>query len=277
VGPDPNAGKNTNDPSRIAFFPTVLNILEAGRKGIPASLSTAMEETFMEKHFVLKVKNLNVVLDGEEIIKDLTFEVKERETLIILGPNGAGKSTLLRTLLGLVPYSGEVIWNTQSISYLPPQELFQRKGLPPLSIEEFFKFKNVSHEKILNIFSGVGLDSSLLERRFGAVSTGQFQRMLIAWALVDEPRVLLFDEPTSGIDVGGQETIYSLLHKFWLERNLTILLVTHDLNIVWEHGDNVLCMNKKTLCYGKPREVITPEGLEEIYGTGIKFYKHQHI
>jgi zinc transport system ATP-binding protein len=231
----------------------------------------------MKNELILKVKNLNVVLDGAEIIKDLTFEVKERETLIILGPNGAGKSTLLRTLLGLVPYYGEVLWNTKSISYLPPQELFQRKGLPPLSIEEFFKFKNVSHEEISNIFSAVGLESSLLKRRFGAVSTGQFQRMLIAWALVDEPRVLLFDEPTSGIDVGGQETIYSLLHKFWQGRNLTILLVTHDLNIVWEHGDNVLCMNKKTLCYGKPRDVITPEELEEIYGTGIKFYKHQHI
>jgi len=231
----------------------------------------------MENDLILKVKNLNVMRDGEEIIKDLTFEVKEKETLIILGPNGAGKSTLLRTLLGLLPYSGEVIWHTKSISYLPPQELFQRRDLPPLNIEEFFKFKNVSHEKILNIFLAVGLDSSLLERRFGAVSTGQFQRMLIAWALVDEPRVLLFDEPTAGIDVGGQETIYSLLHKFWLERNLTILLVTHDLNIVWEHGDNVLCMNKKTLCYGKPREVITPEELEEIYGTGIKFYKHTHM
>jgi zinc transport system ATP-binding protein len=216
----------------------------------------------MENDLILKVKHLNVVRDGEEIIKDLTFEVKERETLIILGPNGAGKSTLLRTLLGLLPYSGEIIWSTKSISYLPPQE--------------FFRFKNVSHEKILNIFSAVGLESSLLERRFGAVSTGQFQRMLIAWALVDEPRVLLFDEPTSGIDVGGQETIYSLLHKFWLERNLTILLVTHDLNIVWEHGDNVLCLNKRTLCYGKPKEVVTPEALENIYGTGIKFYEHKH-
>jgi zinc transport system ATP-binding protein len=232
----------------------------------------------VKNDLVLKVKNLTVMRDGEEVIRDLTFEVKERETLIILGPNGAGKSTLLRTLLGLLPYSGEIIWSTKSIGYLPPpQELFQRKDLPPLNIREFFKFKNVSHEKILSIFSAVGLESSLLKRRFGAVSTGQFQRMLIAWALVDEPRVLLFDEPTSGIDVGGQETIYSLLHKFWLERDLTILLVTHDLNIVWEHGDNVLCMNRKTLCYGKPREVITPEGLEEIYGTGIKFYKHTHM
>jgi len=226
---------------------------------------------------LLRVKNLNVVRDGVEIIKDLSFEVRERETLIILGPNGAGKSTLLRTLLGLLPYSGEIIWHAKSISYLPPQELFQRKGLPPLSVEDFFRFKKVTREKILDILSAVGLDSSLLKRRFGAVSTGQFQRMLIAWAMVDEPKVLLFDEPTSGIDVGGQETIYSLLHKFWKEKHLTILLVTHDLNIVWEHGDYVLCMNKERLCYGRPREIMTPEGLEEIYGTGVKFYEHKHV
>lgn len=77
---------------------------------------------------LLSVKNLKVVRDGEEIIKNLSFEVRESETLIILGPNGAGKSTLLRTLLGLLPYSGEIIWHAKSISYLPPQELFQRKG-----------------------------------------------------------------------------------------------------------------------------------------------------
>jgi len=225
---------------------------------------------------ILKVKNLNVEFDGEEVIKNLTFEVKEGEVLMILGPNAAGKTTLLRTLLGLLPYRGEIHWSKKDISYLPPQELFQRKDLPPLSIEEFFKFKGVSKEKILKTLKSVGLNSSLLKRRFGTLSTGQFQRMIIAWALVDDPSVLLFDEPTSGIDVGGQETIYSLLHKFWEERNLTILLVTHDLNVVWEHANNVLCLNKKKLCYGMPREVITPKNLEKLYGTGIKFYKHKH-
>ncbi len=225
---------------------------------------------------ILKVKNLNVTLDEEEIIKDLSFEVKEGEVLIILGPNGAGKTTLLRTLVGLLPYKGEIHWATRNVSYLPPQELFQRKFLPPLSIEEFFKFKRVSSAQILKILDSVGLDSAVLKKRFGTLSTGQFQRMIIAWALIDEPSVLLFDEPTAGIDIGGQETIYSLLHKFWSEGNLTILLVTHDLNIVWEHANNVLCLNKKRLCYGKPRETLTPESLEELYGMEIKFYEHTH-
>ena len=225
---------------------------------------------------ILKVKNLNVKLDGEEIIKDLSFEVKEREVLVILGPNGAGKTTLLRTLLGLVPYTGEISWATEDISYLPPQEFLGRKDLPPLSVEDFFKFKNVSSKKILKILKQVGLDASTLKKRFWTLSTGQFQRMIIAWALVDEPSVLLFDEPTVGIDVGGQETIYSLLHKFWEERNLTILLVTHDLSIVWEHAKNVLCLNRRMLCYGVPRKVLTPKHLEQLYGTGIKFYEHRH-
>jgi zinc transport system ATP-binding protein len=230
----------------------------------------------MEKE-ILKVKNLNVKLNGQEIIKDLSFSVKEGEVLVILGPNGAGKTTLLRALLGLIPCRGEISWNTQSISYLPPQELFQRKDLPPFTVEEFFKFKKVSTEKILKILNSVGLEPSLLKRQFAPLSTGQFQRMLIAWGLVDEPQVLLFDEPTSGIDIGGQETIYSLLHRFWQERNLTILLVTHDLNVVWDHANNVLCLNKDYVCYGKPNEVITPTMLEELYGTGVRFYKHEHV
>ena len=227
------------------------------------------------KEQVLKVRNLCVELGGEQIIRDLSFEVNEKETMVILGPNGAGKSTLLKALLGLLPYSGEVSWATQNISYLPPQELFNRRDML-LNIEEFFKLKKASHKKTSEILEQVGLGSSVIDKRFGSLSTGQFQRMIIAWALVDEPSVLLFDEPTSGIDVGGQDTVYSLLHDFWEHSNLTILLVTHDLNIVWEHADNVLCVNKKQVCCGPPKKVLAPESLEELYGTGVKYYVHGH-
>jgi len=225
---------------------------------------------------ILKVKNLDVSFGKEEIIKDLSFEVKRGEVLIILGPNGAGKTTLLRALLGLVPYKGKIIWGSQKISYLPPQELVQRKYLPPMTIEEFFGFKDVSKDDMLKIFQEVGLNVSLFKKPFGALSTGQFQRMMIAWALVDKPEVLLFDEATYGIDAGGEDTIYSLLHNFWEKRNLTILLVTHDLDIVYEHANNVLCLNKDKMCYGEPTKILTPQNLEKIYGTGIKFYKHIH-
>ena len=230
----------------------------------------------MDQKEILKVQDLNVQFNGEEIIKNLSFSVKEKEVLVILGPNGAGKTTLLRALLGIVPHTGIIEWKTKDISYLPPQEFFARKDLPPLSIQEFFEFKKVSLKQIFTILNQVGLEQSILKKEFTKLSTGQFQRMIIAWALVEKPKVLLFDEPTSGIDIGGEETIYSLLHKFWEERNLTILLVTHDLSIVWEHAQNVLCLNKKKICSGSPEQVLTPENLKKLYGTKIKFYKHRH-
>ena len=226
---------------------------------------------------ILNVRNLSVTLNGEEILKDLSFNVKRGEVLVILGPNGAGKTTLFKTILGLLPHRGEVEWNTKRISYLPPQELLHRKDLPPLVLEDFFKFKDVNDGQITQTLNLVGLEPSILKKGFGALSTGEFQRMLIAWGLVDEPEVLLFDEPTSGIDLGGQETVYTLLHNFWKERSLTIVLITHDLSIVWGHADSVLCLNKSYFCYGKPQELITPEQLEKLYGTGVEFYKHSHL
>ncbi|MFA5074706.1 MAG: metal ABC transporter ATP-binding protein [Candidatus Babeliales bacterium] len=225
---------------------------------------------------ILEVQNLSVSFDQEKILSDLSFDVTKGEVLVILGPNGAGKTTLLKALLGLVPYTGKVEWKNKKISYLPPQELFVRKDLPPLSIQDFFEFKNVSKSKIIEFLNLVGLDPSILTKQFNTLSTGQFQRMVIAWALIDEPSILLFDEPTSGIDLGGEETIYSLLHKFWKEKKLTILLVTHDLNIVWDHASNVLCLNKKKLCMGKPDKILSPEKLKELYHSDVKFYSHEH-
>jgi len=225
---------------------------------------------------VLHVENLNVNLAGQHVLKNVTFSVKQREVFIILGPNGAGKSVLFKTILGLLSYQGSVIWNTDRISYLPPQETLQRKDFPPLTIEDFFSFKGATRGQTEKILTDVGLDSSLISRQFHALSTGQFQRMAIAWALVNKPSVLLLDEPTSGVDVAGEETIFSLLHRFWKEWGLTIMLVTHDLSVVWEHADTVFCLNKEVVCQGSPQEVLTPEELKKLYGNNIKFYQHNH-
>lgn len=233
----------------------------------------------MPESLILKVKNLNVELSGEKIIENLSFEVKEGEIFTILGPNGAGKTTLFRTLLGLLPYQGEISWisGTPKIGYLPERLSRSKFKETPISVREFLKFKESSDKKISEMLKSVGLkDSKILEKNPGDLSSGQFQRMLIGWSLIGNPQVLFFDEPTTGIDIGGEETIYSLLHKFWKERNLTILLITHDLNIVYKYSTDVLCLNKKAICSGLPREILTPENLEKLYGTEIKFYKHSH-
>ena len=228
---------------------------------------------------ILKVKNLNVEIRNEKIIENLSFEVKKEEFFIVLGPNGAGKTTLFKALLGLIPYKGEIVWSQKDIrfGYLPERLSRSEFKKLPISIQDFYKFKENSEEKISKTLESVGLKAGkFLEKNPGDLSSGQFQRMLIGWALLGDPQVLFFDEPTTGIDIGGEKTIYSLLQKFWQERSLTILLITHDLNIVYGYATNVLCLHKNSICSGPPREILTPELLEELYGSKIKFYKHTH-
>jgi len=228
----------------------------------------------MGKGIVLKVENLNVELGGERILENLSFEVKEGEVLTILGPNGAGKTVLLKTLLGLLPYKGKIEWTPKiKIGYVP-QRLPFIKDIP-MSVGEFFKLKEASEKETKEIFNSIGLKKDILEKKIGDLSSGQFQRILVGWALTSNPQVLLFDEPMTGIDIGGQESVYQLLEKLKKERSLTILLVTHDLSIVYKLATNCLCLNKKMLCYSIPKE-LTSERLSQLYGGEIKFYRHSH-
>ncbi len=227
---------------------------------------------------LLEIKNLNVDLNKERVIENLSFQVTQGEILTILGPNGAGKSVLLRTLLGFLPYEGSIIWNQKpKIGYLP-QGLNQLKVKDlPLTVQDFFVLKTPlpTESEIIRFLNLVGLKEEILHKTAGNLSSGQFQRMLVAWVLISGPQVIFFDEPTTGIDIGGGETIYSLLHTISEKENLTIFLVTHDLNIVYKYSNNVLCLNRKGhSCFGTPREILSPKTLEQLFGTEIKFYEH---
>jgi len=222
---------------------------------------------------ILKVKNLSVELDKEKIIEDLSFEVKEGDVVTILGPNGAGKTVLLRTLLGILPYQGEIVWKEKiKIGYVPQRLPFIKDT--PMNVEEFFKLKGASEEEIKEILTSIGFEDFFSNKNIGEFSSGQFQRILVAWALVKNPNVLLFDEPTTGIDIGGKKTVYALLAELNKKRNLTILLVTHDLSVVYKFSDFVICLNKCPVCQGAPKEVLTPEILQKLYGEEVKFYEH---
>jgi len=228
---------------------------------------------------ILNVKNLSVVLDNDRIIDRLSFSVKSGEILTILGPNGSGKSVLLRTILGFLPYEGSIIWDKKyKIGYLP-QGLNQLlvKNLP-LTVQDFFGLKNpiLLKDEISRHLLLVGLEKEILTKIIGNLSGGEFQRMLLAWVLVRQPEIIFLDEPTTGIDIGGGETIYSLLKKIKQERHLTIILVTHDLNLVYGFTDEVLCLSRKGhTCFGPPQEVLLPQILENIFGMELKFYKHK--
>ena len=223
---------------------------------------------------ILKVENLSVELDGETILENLSFEVKEGEILTILGPNGAGKTVLLKALLGILPHKGKIEWQQGvKIGYVP-QRLPFIKDIP-MSVGEFFRLKKISDKITRDILESIGLAKDILRKKIGGLSSGQFQRILVGWALVSNPQVLLFDEPTTGVDISGQESIYELLEKLKEERGLTILLITHDLSVVYKFATRCLCLNKKLLCYSLPKE-LTTESLARLYGGEIKLYKHSH-
>jgi len=229
----------------------------------------------MKDGLILEVKNLSVVLDNQSIIENLSFAVEKGNVLTILGPNGAGKSVLLKTLIGLLPYKGEIEWAKElKIGYVP-QRLPFIKDIP-LNIRDFFSLKGSPERETEAILNSVGFREDFSRRKIGDLSSGQFQRILIAWGLVGNPQVLLFDEPTTGVDISAEETIYNLLAKLKGERDLTILLVTHDLSVVYKFSTDVICLNRQPICYGPPQEVLTPESLQRLYGGEVKYYQHKH-
>ncbi|MBI2669613.1 MAG: metal ABC transporter ATP-binding protein [Candidatus Yanofskybacteria bacterium] len=234
---------------------------------------------------ILEVENLSVEFNGQKVLENINFSVGRGDVLAVIGPNGSGKSVLFRALLGLIPYSGRIDWQPRlKISYVP-QKLAIDRGLP-LTVKEFLGLKATSKEKILQALASVGIDIGpehehhlehhILNRRMGLLSGGEFQRILVAWSLVDNPDVLLFDEPTTGIDIGGEETIYNLLHELQEKIKLTIVLISHDLNIVYKYAKTVICLNRQQVCFGEPHTVLNPEELSSLYGGEVKFYHHKH-
>ena len=209
----------------------------------------------MKQEHVLEAKNATVTLDNRAIIDDLSFTVARGDVLTIVGPNGAGKTVLLRALLGLLPHKGIIEWVPQiRIGYVPQRLPFIKEI--PMTVRDFFDLKGRAGDEIDEVLSSIGFRKDLLDKQVGVLSSGQFQRVLIAWSLLGKPDVLLFDEPTTGIDMAGEETVYGLLDKLQRERGLTMLLVTHDLSIVYSLSTNVLYLSQHLVCHGPPSEVL---------------------
>jgi len=225
----------------------------------------------------LEVKDMSVELGGVLVLRNMTFNVERGSIMAIIGPNGAGKTVLLKALLGLTPSTGTIKWREGIKKGYVPQRLDIETDIP-LTVMEFFSLRRdtPSEEKIRQALEYVQLDAAILGDGFGEISVGQRQRVLVAWAVIGEPDVLLFDEPTADIDITGQESIYNMISHLNAHLGLTVILVSHDLNVVYSHAAKVLCINRETLCIGKPQEVLTPAQLQGLYGSENAFFKHRH-
>ncbi len=226
---------------------------------------------------ILSVRDLEVVFDGRKALTGVTFDVSEKEGLAIIGPNGSGKSVLLKALIGALPYRGSVVWAPGvKIGYVP-QRIDLERDLP-LTLRDFLfskaRIDRISEKAVFETMKLVKLDAGLLDVKLGGLSGGQFQRALIVSALLGAPNVLLFDEPTASVDLPGEEQIYDTIHRLQDERGLTLILVSHDLSLIYSKATMVLCLNKQVVCFGVPHHVLTDENLHHLYGERVLYHHH---
>lgn len=240
----------------------------------------------------ISVDNLSVELDGHHILENLSFAVPAGQTTAIIGPNGAGKTVLAKTIMNLLPKkTGEIhIFGTNHERYSKVSELLsyvpQKIDLDrafPLTVEGLFALRSSTpigirkkdKEKMEELLRLVGM-SKKVHARLTTLSGGQLQRILIAYSLMDDPKLLILDEPAAGIDVSGQDTIYTLLEKIQADRELTMVMISHELDVVMQYADQVLCLNQQLLCAGVPREVLSKDVIDKMYGANTRHYHHHH-
>ncbi|MBV8205394.1 MAG: metal ABC transporter ATP-binding protein [Acidobacteria bacterium] len=228
---------------------------------------------------VLAVSNLSVKFGSVTVLSGLSFTVPRGAALAIIGPNGAGKTVLFRALIGAVPCEGEVRWGEGTRIGYVPQKLDLDRDVPITALDFLRARAQLAHLPSTGIGDAmqlVGIPSEVARQPVGTLSIGQFQRILLAFALVGNPNVLMLDEPTAGVDEPGQERLNELVQRLQREQGLTVMFISHELSIVNRYATNVLCLNRRVTCFGPPQQVLTPERLQEIYGASINFYAHEH-
>ncbi len=229
---------------------------------------------------LIAADRLCVRFGGVEVLHDITLAVRPAEIVTILGPNGSGKSTLIRALLGIVPLAhGRVIRaDGLRLGYVP-QKLAVDRSMP-MTVRRFLSLPvRVSDAAAAAALARVGV-AGIEARQMAALSGGQFQRVLLARALLSEPQLLILDEPTQGLDQPGEAAFYQLIEAVRRDTGAAVLMVSHDLHVVMAASDRVICLNGHVCCEGTPRVVSNAPEYRALFGLGTKgalaLYQHAH-
>ncbi|MEM3258311.1 MAG: metal ABC transporter ATP-binding protein [Thermoproteota archaeon] len=239
----------------------------------------------------LEIENLSVELDHKLILDNISLSLPHPVFAAIMGPNGAGKTTLLKTILGIIkPTSGkvhlfgkDVLGNPTEarklVGYVPQRDRIVR--YVPLKVTDVVLMGLVSRKEIPRIAINKDMNLSLealkyvgmseyASELFSNLSGGQQQRVLIARALVSKPKILLLDEPFNAVDASAQTFIAELLNRLKNENKISVLLVSHDINMVVEYIDILMFLNKKMIAMGKAHEIFRDDILKMVYGEGVR-------
>ncbi len=254
-------------------------------------------------HPLIEATNISQTFDQKTVLNHVSLRIHAKEIVTLIGPNGAGKSTLLKILLGLIPPSSGHVKTKKGLKIgFMPQKI-QIDATLPMSVERFLKlgFKPNQQKssslkaQLKNLFFTAAYDSTRLEKitkelnlsalltqPIQQVSGGEMQRILLARALIREPELLVLDEPVQGVDLKGQAELYQYINQIRHQYGCGILMVSHDLHIVMQHTDQVLCLNQHICCSGHPKNVSESPEYQTLFSglnsapKGIALYEHHH-
>ncbi|MGH1464716.1 MAG: metal ABC transporter ATP-binding protein [Cognatishimia sp.] len=229
---------------------------------------------------LISTQDLTVQMGGHVAIRNVDFSISSGEIVTIVGPNGSGKSTLLQALIGaLKPSSGSVTQKPKlRIGYVP-QKLHIDPTLP-ITVKRFLSLPTWrSKSAIEQALARVGADD-LYSKQMFALSGGQFQRVLLARALLEDPELLILDEPTTGLDQPGSAALYRLIEEIRSDLGAAVLMVSHELHVVMSASDRVVCLNGHVCCHGTPDIVASAPEYRALFGSGtqgaLALYRHDH-
>ena len=233
--------------------------------------------TVNNNQLLASLEQVSLTLNGKSILHDVSLDLQAGKVLTLIGPNGAGKSTLIRILLGFQnPDSGKV-WkkNKLRIGYVPQK--IAVNPLIPLTVKRFIELAGSGN--IESTLKEVGI-THLAMQTIEQLSGGEFQRVLLARALLRKPELLVLDEPAQGVDVIGQAELYEKISNLSSHYNFGVFMVSHDLHLVMQKSDHVLCLNQHICCSGQAEDVSQHPEYQRLFGNlpteGLAVYTHHH-
>ena len=240
----------------------------------------------MSKDMVLQVESVSYNAGGNTILKDISFTLHPNEIVGLIGPNGAGKTTLVKIIIGDIrKYEGSA-WVQGEIGYLPQYRSIDRYF--PITVYEVARMGLYRFEKKLSFIRGNNRRALIMQslercgiehlasRKIGTLSGGEYQRLLLARAILMQPDLMILDEPEAGVDEMGKKSFFSLLTELQEERDMAILMISHDIGLIYKACERVMCLNKTLHC-SKPSDEMSIEDLQSVfYDRDILIHAHDH-